>query len=57
MRLWYDCLAMAKRPPKLPRFQAPKSMASKVYKTKKDKARTRRALDAKLKKDLKDNED
>lgn len=46
----------AKKPPKLPRFQAPKSMTSRVCKTKKDKARTRRALEAKLRKDIKDED-
>lgn len=35
-----------KKAPKLPRFQCPKDMRSKVYKTKKDKAKSR----AKLKK-------
>jgi len=33
-----------KKAPKLPRFKAPKSMTSKVYKTKKDKAMTRQSL-------------
>ena len=37
---------------KLPRFKAPKSMASKVFKTKKDKANTRRSLNLELKKNL-----
>jgi hypothetical protein len=36
------------KPPKLPRFKAPKSMASKVFKTKKDKAKTRRSLKTEL---------
>lgn len=30
--------------PALPRFQAPKSMVSKIYKTKKDKSQSRQAL-------------
>ena len=42
-------LTMSTKPPKLPRFKAPKSMTSKVFKTKKDKAKTRQALNKNLK--------
>jgi len=49
-------LAMRDRVPKLPRFKAPKSMASKVFKTKKDKAKTRRSLKQELAKEVQ-NED
>ena len=42
-------LAMRPNAPKLPRFKAPKSMTSRVFKTKKDKAKTRRALNKALK--------
>jgi len=42
-------LAMRLNAPKLPRFKAPKSMTSRVFKTKKDKAKTRRALNKALK--------
>lgn len=44
----------SKSAPKLPRFKAPKDMKSKVFKTKKDKASTRRALNKKLKDNLKE---
>lgn len=33
-----------KSAPKLPRFKCPKNMSSKTYKTKKDKARSRKSL-------------
>ena len=49
-------LAMRNRVPKLPRFNAPKSMTSKVFKTKKDKAKTRRSLKRELAKEVQ-NED
>ena len=42
-------LAVRTKPPKLPRFKAPKSMTSRVFKTKKDKAMTRQALKKALK--------
>ena len=42
-------LAMRTKPPKLPRFKAPKNMTSRVFKTKKDKAKTRHALNKILK--------
>ena len=35
---------MKKKAPKLPRFRCPKDMKSKVYKTKKDKAKSRANL-------------
>ena len=35
---------MKKKAPKLPRFHCPKDMQSKVYKTKKDKAKSRAKL-------------
>jgi len=47
---------MKAKPPKLPRFKAPKSMASRVFKTKKDKAKTRRSLNQDLKRILKDED-
>ena len=49
-------LTMSAKPPKLPRFKAPKSMASKVFKTKKDKAKTRQSLKQELAKEI-HNED
>lgn len=36
--------AAKKAAPKLPRFKCPKSLSSKTFKTKKDKARTRKSL-------------
>ena len=47
---------MRNRVPKLPRFNAPKSMTSKVFKTKKDKAKTRQSLKQELAKEVQ-NED
>lgn len=42
-------LAMRTKPPKFPRFKAPKNMTSRVFKTKKDKIKTRHALNKALK--------
>jgi len=42
--------------PKLPRFKAPKSMTSKVFKTKKDKAKTRQSLKRELAKEVQDED-
>lgn len=36
--------AAKKAAPKLPRFKCPKNLSSKTFKTKKDKARTRKSL-------------
>jgi len=47
---------MRNRMPKLPRFKAPKSMTSKVFKTKKDKAKTRRSLKRELAKEVQDED-
>ena len=47
---------MRNRVPKLPRLKAPKSMTSKVFKTKKDKAKTRQSLKQELAKEVQ-NED
>lgn len=45
-------LTMNTKPPKLPRFKAPKSMTSRYFKTKKDKAKTRRSLNKSLKEEI-----
>lgn len=49
--------AMRTKPPKLPRFKAPKSMTSKVFKTKKDKAKTRQSLKREFAKETREEDD
>ena len=40
---------MKKKAPKLPRFSCPKDMKSRVFKSKKDKAKSRMALNSLVK--------